>query len=234
MTNKTLIDKLFGAGAHFGFKKSRRHPSVKPYLYGTKQGNDIFDLEKSVELIENAKTVISDAAKAGKTVLFVGTKDEVSRIVKDQAQGISCPYVTNRWIGGMLTNFSEIKKRINRLQILEAEKASGEQERKYTKKERVLIGREYDKLVFNFGGIQTLEKNPDLMVIVDAKHDTIALQEANDRKIPVIGVVSSDNNISNITYPIVINDALQASVAVVLNELTTAYETGKSAAKASA
>lgn len=234
MSNKTLIDKLFGAGAHFGFKKSRRHPSVKPYLYGTKQGNDIFDLEKSAELIEDAKSVISDAAKAGKTVLFVGTKDEVSRIVKDQAEGIGAPYVTNRWIGGMLTNFSEIKKRINRLQTLESEKSSGEQERKYTKKERVLIGREYDKLMFNFGGMQTLEKNPDLMVIVDAKHDSIALEEANYRNVPVIGVVSSDNDISKITHPVVINDALQASVAVVLSELTSAYEAGKSVTNASA
>ena len=225
----TLIDRLFQAGSHFGFKKRRRHPTVTKYLYTTKDGNDIFDLEKTVSLLETAKEVLKEAGLNGKTVLFVGTKDEASRIVKAAAEKVEAPYVTNRWIGGMLTNFSEIKKRINRLEALNNEQESGELERKYTKKERVVIGREIDKLNFNFKGISTIQKMPDLMLVVDPRHDFIAVTEAHDRKIPVMAIMSSDCDTSKVHFPVVANDSLQTSVSTILHELTAAYVEGKSA-----
>lgn len=224
---KNLIERLFAAGAHFGFSKSRRHPTVAPYLFGSKQGTDIFDLEKTNELITEAKDMLIEAGKAGKTVLFVGTKDEVSKIVLEHAEKAEMPYVVNRWIGGMMTNFSEIKKRITRLLDLTAQGESGELERKFIKKERVVIGRELDKLAFNFGGIKTLEKLPQLMVVVDPRHDATAVQEANDMNIPVIAIMSSDGNVNKVTQPVIVNDALQSSVTLVLGELTDALIAGK-------
>jgi small subunit ribosomal protein S2 len=228
-TNQNLIERLFTAGAHFGFKKSRRHPTVTPYLFTSKDGNDIFDLEQSAALIETAAAVLLEAGKNGKTVVFVGTKDEVAKVVKDSAEKAAMPYVTNRWIGGMFTNFSEIKKRIIRLESLSNERESGELDRKYTKKERVLINREIDKLMFNFEGIKSVTKTPDYMIVVDPRHDSIAVQEALDMRVPVIAIMSSDCNAAKITYPVFVNDALQASVSVVLGELVTAFLEGKAA-----
>lgn len=228
-STNTLIERLFSAGAHFGFKKSRRHPSVTPYLFASKDGNDIIDLEQSAELIATAATYLEEAGKNGKNVVFVGTKDEVSRLVKETAEKLGAPYVTNRWIGGMMTNFSEIKRRIARLESLTLERESGELERKYTKKERVLITREVDKLQFNFGGIKSLTRPADVMVVVDPRHDSIAVEEARDLNIPIIALMSSDCDAKLVTYPVIVNDALQASVSVVLGELAQAYEAGKSA-----
>jgi len=226
-TSQTLIERLFSAGAHFGFKKSRRHPTVAPYLFTCKNGNDIFDLEITAKLIDNALDFLTEAGKNGQKVVFVGTKNEVSRIVKDMAEKVSMPYVTNRWIGGTFTNFSEIKKRIARLESLIQKQESGELERKYTKKERVLINREMDKLRFNFGGITTLTRPADIMLVVDPRHDIIAVREAQDLGIPVVALMSSDCNIDKIKFPIVMNDALQSSVALVLQELVSALEKGK-------
>lgn len=227
MSEKTLIDRLFEAGSHFGFSKSRRHPTVKPYIFGAKQGTDIFDLEKTSALVEDAKAILEKAGSEGKTVLFVGTKDEASSVVKEMAEKAEMPMVVNRWIGGMITNFAEIKKRVARLEDLIAQGESGELERKYTKKERVLIKRELDKLMFNFGGIRGMKKNPDMLVVVDPRHDSIATTEANDMNIPVIGIMSSDSNLKDVTTPVVVNDALQTSVRLVLGELVDAYLEGR-------
>jgi len=226
-TQQNLIERLFSAGAHFGFGKSRRHPTVTPYLFGTKQGTDIFDLEKTSVLLSEAEQVLEDAGKKGSTVLFVGTKVEISGIVKAAAEKIDMPFMTNRWIGGTLTNFSEIKKRVARLTELKAQGESGELERKYTKKERVVIGRELDKLAFNFGGIEQMERIPQLMVVIDPRHDFIAVNEARELGIPVVAVSSSDVDLGKIDYPIVANDALRGSVTLLLGCLTGAYEKGK-------
>jgi len=227
--DKNLIERLFNVGAHFGFSKSRRHPTVKPYLFGNKQGTDIFNLEKTAELINEAKQVLQKLGEEGKTVLMVGTKDEASVLVKDQAIKAELPYVVNRWIGGMLTNWTEIKKRLARLKNLTEEGESGELERKYTKKERVIINRELEKLTTNFGGIKTMEKLPDLLLIVDPRHEVSAVAEARELNIPIMSVMSSDNDMSKINYPVLVNDALQGSLSLALEELVGAYETGKAA-----
>jgi len=226
-TKQNLIERLFSAGAHFGFGKSRRHPSVAPYLYGTKQGTDIFDLEKTSELLTRAKEAVKTAGAKGEAVLFVGTKEEIAPLVKASAEKVGMPYVTNRWIGGMLTNFSEIKKRIARLKELALQGESGELERKYTKKERVLIGREFEKLNFNFGGIRDMEKMPNMLLVVDPRHNHIAVREARTIGVPMIGISSSDVDISKTTYPVVANDTLRSSVSLLLKELVEAYREGQ-------
>lgn len=227
MSNTNVIERLFAAGAHFGFSKSRRHPTAAPYIFTNKQGTDIFDLEKTAALLEDAKETIKQAGTDGKTVLFVGTKDEVAKLVKNYAEKAESPYVVNRWIGGILTNFAEIKKRIARLTDLIAKREAGDLERRYTKKERVVLGREIDKLSFNFGGIATLERLPQLMVVVDPRHDAIAITEAKDMNIPVIGIMSSDCDVASVSQPVLVNDALTTSVELALAELVEAYLEGK-------
>jgi small subunit ribosomal protein S2 len=222
-----LIERLFKAGAHFGFSKSRRHPSVVPFIFGSKNGTDIFDLEQTATQIDSVKKVLAEAGENGKTVLFVGTKDEVSKLVNEASQKVEMPFVTNRWIGGLLTNNSEIKKRIERLKTLTAERESGELERKYIKKERVVIGREVDKLEFNFGGVKSMDRTPALMVVVDPRHDFIAVQEANDLNIPVVAIMSSDCDAKKVQLPILVNDALTSSVELALTEITAAYAEGR-------
>jgi small subunit ribosomal protein S2 len=199
---------------------------VAPYIFANKQGTDIIDLEKTHALLETAKQFLIEAGKNKKTILFVSTKEEISGVVKQVAEKAGMPYVTNRWVGGMLTNFSEIRKRIQRLHDLVGQGESGELERKYTKKERVIIGRELEKLTFNFSGIQHMERPPHALVVADTRHDSIAVLEAQSMGIPVIGLLSSDTNMAPITYPIVANDSLQASVALILGELAAAYAEG--------
>ena len=221
---KTMIERLYEAGAHFGFSRSRRHPSVSQYLFGTKNGTDIFDLEKTEELLKEATSFISSLGKEGKQVLFVGTKEEAATLVRQSADSLSMPYVVHRWIGGTITNFAEIKKRIARLLELKEQKESGELERKYTKKERLMISREIEKLELNFGGLTSLEKLPAALVVVDPRHESIAVLEARAHNIPVVAVMSSDCDASLVTHPIVVNDAHQKSVALILKEITNAYQ----------
>lgn len=229
MSDKNLVSRLFEAGSHFGFKKARRHPTVAPFLYATKEGSDVIDLAITSESLTAAKAALKEAGSMGKTVLFVGTKDEASKIVKAAAEKTEAPYVTNRWIGGMLTNWSEIKKRINRLETLTNEKTTGELDRKYTKKERVVIGREATKLEFNFFGISKMTKMPDMMLVVDPRHDSIAVAEATEKRIPVMAVMSTDGDASLIAHPVVANDALQTSISLIVEELANAYAEGKAA-----
>lgn len=216
------IANLFSSGAHFGFTKRRRHPSVVPYLYGSKDGNDIFDLTKTATQLEKAVELMANATQSGKKILFVGTKDEVKPLVEDRVKAAGAPYVVNRWIGGLLTNFSEIRKRVQRLHDLLQEQESGSLERKYTKKERVVLGREIEKLRFNFEGVKDMDKKPDLMVVVDPRHEEIAVKEAHTLGIPVIGIMSSDCDARGVSYPIMMNDSLQDSVSYALDALTEA------------
>lgn len=225
---KTIaIDDLFAAGSHYGFSKSRRHPSVIPYIFGSKAGSDIIDLDQMSEQIAEVTDALHAYGKDGKTVLLVGTKTEVSRIVRNIAEAAEMPYVTNRWIGGVITNFTEIKKRLSRLKELIQEKESGELDRKYTKKERVMIGREVDKLNFNFGGISDLSKRPDALLVIDPRYEEIAVTEAQSAGIPVLAIAGTDTNIRDLDNVVVANDALSTSITLILKTLTDAYQAGQ-------
>lgn len=227
-TKQQFIERLFKTGGHYGFQKSRRHPTVTKYLFGSKDGTDIIDLEKTTTSLLTAMQAIESVANAGGEVLFVGTKPEASNIVREIATEVGAPYVSNRWVGGILTNFVEVRKRIARLHDLVAQGESGELDRKYTKKERVIIGREMQKLTFNFGGIRKVEKMPKLVVVVDPRHDSIAVEEAKALNIPIVSLSGSDNNLVGIAYPVVVNDTLTAVVRATLGELAAAYAKGKS------
>ena len=223
-----VIDAMFKAGAHYGFTKTRRHPSVKPFIFGVKNRVEIFDLEKTEALLNKTRSFIALLAKEGKTVLFVGGKKEASQIVKNTAQSLNMPYVDGRWIGGTITNFGQVRKRIERYEKLTSDKEKGELA-KYTKRERMLIDKEIASLEKMFYGIVSLKKAPDALFIIDPRREKIALKEATDFNIPVIALCSSDCNISDVKYPIVGNDTSRTSIQYFLNEISTAYQTSKKA-----
>ena len=217
---------MFAAGCHFGLGRSRRNPSVAEYIFTTKNSTDIFDLEKTVNLLDTAKKVVSTIAKEGKTILFVGGKKEASSAVKTGAQALEMPYVDGRWIGGSLTNFGQIRKRIDRYEKLVADREKGELA-KYTKRERMLIDKEIAKLEKMFLGIVSMKKLPDALFIIDPRHEKSAVNEAVNMKIPVVALASSDCNILPVKYPIVGNDASKLSILFFINEIVKAYEEGK-------
>ena len=185
----TDIQTLFDAGAHFGYSRARRHPSASRYLFGTKDRTDIFDLEETQKRLEAACEFVSSSTGSGKQTLFVGGKNEVTEIIRAAAEKAGMPYVAGRWIGGTLTNFKNIRKRIDRLEKLMQEREAGELE-KYTKKERLLIDREIDKLLSRFGGLVSMKDLPGALFIVDTRHEKTAVNEANQLGIPVIGIAS--------------------------------------------
>jgi len=222
------IDEMFQVGAHYGYSKSRRHPSTKDYIYGAKNKTEIIDLEKTIDLLERAKAYVRGLALEGKVLLFVGTKPEAKNWIVDNASKIGMPYVSERWIGGMITNFSEAKKRVARLTGILDKKEKGELD-VYTKRERMLLDEEAAKLQKNFGGVVNMQKLPDVLFVVDPKKEKTAIREAVKKDIPIIALASSDCDISNIDYPIVANDAVSKSVEYFVSEIAGAFkETKKS------
>lgn len=228
MTENTAIDAMFNAGAHFGYSRARRHASVRQYLYGAKNGVDIIDLTETAKMLEAAKARIMEAGKLGKNVLFVGTKQEVRPLVEEVAKSLNMPFVTERWVGGMLTNWGEIKKRTGRLKELSDKFAKGELD-KYTKMEKLLFEREMAKLHTEFGGIASLEGAPGLIVIVDPREEHIAVDEARKMKVETIALLNTDCDASKVNYPILANDSAIESVRYFLSQLSIALEAGKKA-----
>ncbi len=224
----TDIKTLFEAGAHFGYPRARRHPSASQYLFATKDRTDIFDLEETGKKLSAAAAFVASVAQASKHVLFVAGKNEAVALVKDAAERVGAPYVAGRWIGGTLTNFKNIRKRIELLEKLTADRESGELD-KYTKKERVLIDRDIDNLIARFGGIVNMADLPGALFIVDTRHENTAVLEAKQMGIPVVGLSSSDCDFSLIRYPIPANDTSVRSIKLVVNEMADAYAEGKRA-----
>ena len=223
----TELKRLFDTGAHFAQVKSRRHPSMKPYLAGTKGKQEIIDLTQTVTQLDAAKAIMETLAKEGKTVLFVGGKVEVAALVKKAAEEISAPYVAARWLGGTISNWNEIKKRIDRLAELSEKSNTGTRIKQHTKLELVHIEREKKRLEERLDGITTLTKRPDALLVIDTKREKHAVKEANDAGIPIIAVMSSDCDVNNAAYPIVANDASRETVRFVLSELTSAFKKGQ-------
>jgi small subunit ribosomal protein S2 len=229
-TGNTMIDRMFAAGAHFGLPKARRHPSALPHLFGLKQKLDVFDLEKTADALEKAKTFARKLGEERKTLLFVGGKEESQRYVKSAALRLNAPYCIGRWIGGTITNFAEIKKRIGRLETLLKDRESGALS-KYTKLERLLIDREIDKLETMYAGLVVLkEKLPDALFVIDPRHEAIAIKEALTKNIPVIALASSDCNLGTVNYAIPANDSAPKSIAFFVEEIALAYEEGQRSA----
>jgi len=224
-TQNTQIEEMFKAGAHYGYSKSRRHPSTGSYIFATKNGSDIINIEKTYDLFEKAMEAVSKFAQNGKTILFVGTKAEAKQQVIEHALSLNMPYVSERWVGGTLTNFSEIKKRITKLLDLRDQKEKGGLD-KYTKKERLLIDREMADMTNNFQGLTGITKTPDVMFVVDPKKEHIAVTEARKMNMPIIALMNTDCNLKNIDYPIVANDASVPSISFFVSQLKNAYVRG--------
>lgn len=218
MKKENLVEALFGAGSHFGYSRTRRHPTVTPYLYGNKGGVDIIDVSQTAEQIEAAKAFLDGIFASGKKVLFVGVKPEAREASIEISQSLRMPYVTERWIGGTLTNFVETKKRISKLEEIKEKKANGELD-KFTKKEQILITREMTRLSKYFAGLVGMTKLPDALIIVDSKKEHNTVKEARKLGIPMIAISNSDCSVKGIDYPIVANDGTVSSIRVILEAL---------------
>jgi small subunit ribosomal protein S2 len=221
-----IIKQMFEAGMHYGYSKTRRHPSVASCIYTTKNKTDIIDLEKTKKMLDQALEFVKTLGSTGKIILMVGTKPGAQLLLKNSAEILGMPYVIERWIGGTLTNFSEIKKRIAELEKYRKDKETGELE-KYTKKERLLLSKKMEKLTRYYGGLINLKKIPDALFIIDPKEENIANKEAQIMKLPVIALANSDSDIKNILYPIIGNDASMPAMKFFTDFMVNAYTEGK-------
>ncbi|KKS27509.1 MAG: 30S ribosomal protein S2 [Parcubacteria group bacterium GW2011_GWC1_42_11] len=224
--NKGLITEMFTAGAHFGYSRSRRHPSAKPFIFGTKNGIEIMDLEKTSVELEKAKEFVKTLAKGGKQILFVGTKSESKKLIEDGATAIDMPFVAERWVGGVLTNFPEIKKRVALLEDLRSKKEKGELAI-YTKKERSLIDKDIERLERNFSGIVSMKDIPAAMFVVDPRKESIAIKEAQYLGVPIIALASSDCNLKEVDFAIPGNDSSVSSVSFFVSQIVQAFKAGR-------
>ncbi len=221
---KTINSKdLMEAGVHYGYSRTRRHPTATPFIYGTKDKVDIIDIDKTIPQIEAAANFLKGLGASGKTVLFVGVKPESRAVVQEIASLLHQPSVSERWIGGILTNFGEIKRRINKLEDMREKMASGELQ-KFTKKEQLLMAREQERLTKYFGGLVGVTKLPDAVVVIDSKKEHIAIAEARKSNIPVIAIGNTDCSTRGIDYPIVANDGSASSIAAILGILKDAFQ----------
>ena len=225
MNTQNTIEEMFRSGVHYGYSKSRRHPSISPYIFTTKNGVDIINIEKTQELLEKALETVSKFAASGKTILFIGTKPEARQQIVETALALNMPYVSERWVGGALTNFPEIKKRIVKLLDLRSQKEKNELD-KYTKKEQLLIDKEMDDMTKNFQGLTGITKTPDAIFVVDSKKEHIAVTEARKMNLPIIALLNTDCNLKEIQYPIIANDASISSITFFLSKIKEAYTNG--------
>lgn len=217
MSTKDTTQAMVEAGVHFGYSKRSAHPSMSPYVMGLKNGVSIFDLEKTQEQIDQASSFLKEATASGKVILCA-SKNEARSIIKKTAEASGMPYVVTRWIGGTLTNWGEISKRVTKLARMTEERERGEFE-KYTKKERLKMDRDIAKLEKYYAGLLTMKELPKALVVVDPKEEAVAVKEAMDKKIPVVAIASSDCDVTGIDYVIPANDNARASIDLIMNLL---------------
>lgn len=222
--NMSRIQDMFEVGAHYGYSRSRRHPTTKPFLFGSKNRTDIIDLEKTEASLARAEELLKTIANSGRQVIFVGTKPELRDLVKSTAESLGMPYVDERWIGGTITNWKQIKNRVNTLDDLSGKSEEGTL-LYTTKKEKLLIERKIEKLNRRFGGLSSLKGAPAAIVVIDAREEENAVTESRMMDIPVIAITNTDNNITNIDFPIIANDNSRKSVDFFLKQFANALKT---------
>lgn len=205
MEHYVSIESLLEAGAHFGHLTRRWNPKMAKFIFGEKNGIHIIDLRKTQLLLDLARNAAYNLATQGRNILFVGTKPQAKAIIETEAKRANCNFVTERWLGGMLTNFVTIRKSIKRLNTIDKMEIDGTFER-LTKKERLLLNRERDRLRKVFGGIETMTRTPGALFVVDIKKEHIALKEAKVLGIPVIAIVDTNTDPDLVDYPIPAND----------------------------
>ena len=227
MTVNVDMKPLLEAGAHFGHKTSRWHPKMAPYIHSKRQDAHIINLEKTVDALENALPKLTEIAKSGKKILFVGTKKQMKDIVKEAAESVGMPYVTVRWVGGTLTNVETVNRQIKKLKDLERRMASGELENRYSKLEVQRFQEEIDLLNERYGGIKEMTEQPAAIIVVDAMEDKNAIKEANVLHIPVIALTDTNVDPTPIDYVIPCNDDAIKATKLMLDYFVAAIKEGK-------
>ena len=224
------IKQLFEAGVHFGHQTSRWNPKMAKYIYGKKDGIHIINLDQTVAQLDRASDFLKEVAGRGRQVLFVGTRKQAKEIVKSAAESVGMPYVTERWLGGMLTNQHTIVSQIKKLKLLEKRMASGELANRYSKLEVQRIQEEIDTLNIRYGGIKEMRGKPGAMVVLDAVTDRNAITEAQKLRVPVVAVCDSNANPTGIDYVIPANDDALAGLRLIVDQLAEAVKDGSSVA----
>jgi len=223
---KIDVEEMTKAGLHFGHRTSKIHPKMKEYLLGVRNTIHIIDLKKTGEKLEDALEFIQKLVSEDKTLLIVGTKIQVKNLVKEMAENCELPYVSERWVGGTFTNFEEIKKRIGYFKDLERKKAQGELE-KYTKKERVEIDKEIQRLKVKFEGIKNLEKPPEAVFILSMNKDDLAIREARKKGIKIVAICDTNCNPDLADFIIPANDDSISSVKYILDKVAGVIKKAK-------
>ncbi|MEO5930166.1 MAG: 30S ribosomal protein S2 [Candidatus Kapaibacterium sp.] len=225
------IEDLLAAGAHFGHLTRRWNPRMRPYIFMERNGIHIIDLMKTQGLIDEARNAAEKIAADGKRILFVGTKKQARDVVRVEALRIGANYVTDRWLGGMLTNFATIRKSIKRLQTIEKQENDGTIDN-FTKKERLMISREKEKLLRVMGGIVDMNRLPGALYIVDIKKEHLAVKEAKTLGIPVIAIVDTNTDPGDVDFPIPANDDSLKTVALITKVIADGIALGREASRA--
>ncbi len=225
------VEELLNAGAHFGHLSRRWNPKMRKYIFMKRNGIHIIDLRKTQGLLEEAKSAAEKIVADGKRILFVGTKKQARDVIRDEALRAGTNYVADRWLGGMLTNFTTIRKSLKRLDQIEKMESDGTAEN-LTKKERLMLSREKDRLVRVLGGIVDMNRLPGALFVVDIRKERLAIKEAQTLGIPVIAVVDTNVDPTPIDYPIPANDDSLKTIALITKEITDGVIMGKEASKA--
>lgn len=215
--DEEVIKAMFDAGAHFGYSRSKRHPSMKDVIFGVKSRIELFDLEKTKSYFDTARSFIQGVVASGKQVLFISSKNEAKDSLIKEIAPLGEPYVAGRWIGGALTNYVQIKTRMAKLLDLKEKRVKGELA-KYTKKERLIIDREISDLEEMFGGLLPMKEMPGALFVIDSTKEKTAVSEARRMKIPVVAILGSDCDLSGVTYPIPANDSSTSSIKYFVSE----------------
>jgi small subunit ribosomal protein S2 len=225
--SKIDIKILLESGAHFGHKTSKWHPKMSQYIHGKRGDSHIIDLTKTVEQLEKALKFLEQTAGTGRQVLFVGTKRQAKEIIQKAAEEVSMPYVSNRWMGGMLTNSATINSRVKKLKDLETKMATGELAAKYNKLEVQRFQEQIDLMNYNFGGIKEMNGRPGALFVVDILEEANAVKEANKLGIPVVAIVDTNVNPDAVTYPIPSNDDAIKAIQYITDLVVGAVKEGK-------
>ena len=230
--NTSLQQQLLEAGVHFGHLKKKWNPKMLPYIFAEKKGIHIIDLNKTVEHLQETAAALKQIAKSGKKIMFVATKKQAKEIVSECAKKVNMPYATERWLGGMLTNFNTVRKSVKKMQSIEKMLNDGSAE-SLTKKERLTLGRDKDKMEKVLGGIAQLGRLPAALFLVDIGHEHIALAEAKRLGIQTFGMVDTNCDPNKVDFSIPANDDATKSIAIITNYITAAIAEGLAERQAS-
>src|SRR5437868_11795988 len=230
--NPSLQQQLLDAGVHFGHLRKKWNPKMLPYIFAEKKGIHIIDLNKTVDCLQESAAALKQIARSGKKILFVGTKKQAKDIVTECAKRVNMPFVTERWLGGMLTNFNTVRKSVKKMQSIDKMLNDGSAD-SLTKKERLTLQRDRDKMDKVLGGISQLGRVPAALFIVDIGHEHIALAEAKRLGITTFGMVDTNCDPNKVDYSIPSNDDATKSIAIITNYLVAAIAEGLAERQAS-